>query len=108
MEIKINGKIIDNETRCTHYHSSNDVIAIKFKCCNQYYPCHQCHEEDAGHSAEVWSTNDFDKMAVFCGVCKTELTIHQYLDSHNGCPHCKASFNPNCSKHYHLYFETKA
>jgi uncharacterized CHY-type Zn-finger protein len=34
------------------------------------------------------------------------LGIQEYMDSNNTCPHCKSSFNPGCSKHYHLYFET--
>lgn len=107
MDANIKGKVIDQETRCTHFHSFNDVIAIRFKCCNQYYPCYQCHEEEADHEAEVWTTVDFDKKAVLCGVCRIELTILQYLNCQNTCPHCKASFNPNCATHHHLYFEVQ-
>lgn len=99
--------MIDQQTRCTHYHSTSDVIAIKFKCCNQYYPCYQCHEEDADHASALWPLSDFNKKAILCGVCKTELTIHQYMNSHNTCPHCETSFNPNCARHYHLYFDSK-
>lgn len=106
MDIKVKGKLIDQETRCIHFHSSLDVIAIKFKCCNEYYPCYQCHEEVADHPAQVWSQNDYDELAILCGVCKRELTINQYVKSRNKCPHCQALFNPNCSRHYHLYFNT--
>lgn len=42
---KIYGATIDNETRCTHYHTPLDIIAIKFKCCDKYYPCYKCHNE---------------------------------------------------------------
>ena len=104
-KIKIRGKAIDDNTRCVHYHSSTDVIAIKFKCCSQYYPCYQCHEEEAGHDAEVWKKDEFDNKAILCGLCKKEMTIHQYLHSGNYCPGCGGAFNPNCSRHYHLYFE---
>ncbi|MFZ1808026.1 MAG: CHY zinc finger protein [Cyclobacteriaceae bacterium] len=104
--MKIKGKTVDQETRCVHFHSINDVVAIKFKCCHQYYPCYQCHDEDADHPSEVWPSRDFEEKAIWCGVCKTELTIRQYLESGNACPHCQTSFNPNCSSHYHLYFET--
>lgn len=107
MEIKVKGKTIDEETGCVHFHSSNDVIAIRFKCCDQYYPCYQCHAEEANHEAEVWPSVDFDKKAILCGVCKTELTVRQYLNSQNTCPHCKASFNPKCKNHYSLYFDLK-
>lgn len=103
--IEVKGKTIDDQTRCEHYHSLLDVIAIKFKCCNDYYPCYQCHEETANHKAAIWQKHEWDTKAVLCGVCKKELTISEYLNSNNHCSHCNAAFNPNCSKHYHLYFE---
>jgi len=99
------GKIVDNYTRCIHYHSDLDVIAIKFKCCKEYYPCYKCHEEESDHEYKAWRKNEFDTRAVLCGVCKNEMTIHEYLASGNQCPYCGAAFNPGCSKHYHLYFE---
>lgn len=103
--IQVRGQTIDNETRCIHYHSPSDIIAIKFKCCNQYYPCRYCHDEAADHLAQLWNKNEFDTKAIFCGVCKSELTIRQYLHSGNICPVCTAAFNPACSNHYYLYFE---
>lgn len=103
--IEVKGKLVDNETRCEHYHSPLDVIAIKFKCCGDYYPCYECHEEIANHKATVWKKEERNTKAIFCGVCKTELTIQQYFDSKNQCPNCGVSFNPNCERHYGLYFE---
>lgn len=104
-EIKVYGKLVDDQTRCEHYHSPVDMIAIKFKCCDKYYPCYQCHEETTDHAAQTWHKDERDTKAILCGNCKTELTINQYMRSGNECPNCKAAFNPNCSKHYHLYFE---
>ena len=101
----VRGQLVDDYTRCIHYHSPLDIIAIKFKCCNQYYPCYFCHKEDAGHMHKVWQKNEFDEKAVLCGACGNEMTINEYLASGNSCPHCRAAFNPNCSRHYHLYFE---
>jgi len=101
----VKGKFIDEYTRCVHYHTSLDVIAIKFKCCNEYYPCYECHEDVAKHKSEVWKKNEFDTKAILCGICNNEMTIHEYLASNNRCPHCNSAFNPHCSKHYHLYFE---
>ena len=101
----VRGKTVDEFTRCIHYHSPLDVIAIKFKCCDEYYPCHHCHEEEVNHAHKVWEKNEFDKKAVFCGICKNELTIHEYLAAATYCPYCHTAFNPYCSKHYHLYFE---
>ena len=103
--IAVYGKPIDDQTRCVHYHSPVDVIAIKFKCCNKYYPCYECHEEAAGHAAQQWKEEEWGEAAIYCGVCKKEITIRQYMSSGNHCPNCDASFNPNCSRHYHLYFE---
>ena len=104
-EKEVFGKLIDDNTRCIHYHSSLDIIAIKFKCCDKYYPCYECHKETAGHAACVWSNTEWDTKAILCGICKTEMTIQQYLQSGNRCPTCQSPFNPSCSKHYHLYFE---
>lgn len=105
MGITIKGQAIDPETRCAHFHSIYDVVAIKFKCCGQYYPCYQCHAEGAGHEAVVWPATDFGQRAILCGVCKAELTIRQYLDCNHHCPRCHAPFNPNCANHYLLYFD---
>ena len=99
------GHPVDNETRCKHYQSSRDIIAIKFNCCQQYYPCFDCHQEAADHPATVWRKADWNIKAVLCGACGHEMTINEYLSSRNQCPSCRSAFNPNCSKHYHLYFE---
>jgi uncharacterized CHY-type Zn-finger protein len=104
--IEVKGNPVDDQTRCKHYHSLLDIIAIKFKCCNEYFPCYQCHEEVTDHEAKVWKKDEWNTKAILCGTCKEELTINEYFQSNNHCPHCSAAFNPNCSKHYHLYFET--
>ena len=101
---KVYGSLIDNETRCTHYYSSLDVIAIKFKCCNKYYPCYKCHNEHVSHAIERWAENEFDEKAIMCGVCKHEMRIRDYMMVEM-CPRCKAHFNSRCKFHYHLYFE---
>ena len=104
--IIVKGKTTNAETRCVHFHSALDIIAIKMKCCNTYYPCIQCHEEEAGHPAKVWPKEAFNSKAVLCGNCMHELTIDEYLGSNNCCPNCRAAFNPGCKNHYHFYFET--
>jgi len=104
-ETEVFGKSVDDQTRCVHWHSQLDIIAIKFKCCDKYYPCFSCHEEEADHAHEVWPKGEFDEKAILCGACGHELGIREYMDSDNTCPNCQASFNPGCSNHYHLYFE---
>ena len=104
--IKVYGKPVDDETRCEHYHSPLDIIAIKFKCCDKYYPCYQCHEETTDHTAKVWNKVEWNTKGILCGVCKSELTINEYMNSNDQCPNCRSAFNPNCSKHYHWYFQS--
>ncbi len=101
----VKGKTIDSKTRCEHYYSEKDIIAIKFKCCDTYYPCFECHQEFTNHKSQVWKKNEFETLAILCGNCKQEISIQAYMQSNHQCPNCQASFNPNCSKHYHLYFE---
>lgn len=103
--INVFGKPVDEQTRCVHWHSQLDIIAIKFKCCEEYYPCFSCHEEVATHKPEVWPKAEFNQKAILCGVCGKELSIDEYMSSNHSCPHCKSAFNPGCAKHYHLYFE---
>ncbi|MCA1065562.1 CHY zinc finger protein [Rossellomorea sp. AcN35-11] len=103
--IPVSGVEVDSKTKCKHYHSSKDIIAIKFKCCNRYYPCHACHDEVADHDPVRWGKDEWTMKAVLCGECKNELTILQYMNCQSVCPHCRSDFNPGCQYHYHLYFE---
>ncbi|UHA73378.1 CHY zinc finger protein [Paenibacillus sp. 481] len=102
--MKVYGSVVDNETRCTHYHTKKDIVAIKFNCCNRYYPCYKCHEEHAGHTIQRWSQQQFDERAILCGSCRQELTIREYMNTIS-CPCCQASFNERCALHYSIYFE---
>lgn len=104
MKPTVLGRTVDERTRCVHYRTPLDVIAIRFACCGQYYPCHLCHEESADHPARPWPANAHAERAVLCGVCWTELTIAEYLAT-AGCPTCGALFNPRCALHHPLYFE---
>jgi len=96
---------LDDQTRCKHYQSERDIIAIKFKCCREYYSCYQCHHELADHDAVRWAVDEQYEQAILCGQCQHELRISDYLHSDFQCPHCGASFNPKCEDHWTLYFE---
>jgi len=100
------GRVIDDETRCKHYYSERDIVAIRFRCCGKYYPCYLCHNESENHQIRVWKREEFDAKAILCGSCKQELSINEYLHAPR-CPYCKAAFNPGCSLHYHLYFDVE-
>jgi len=95
----------DQETRCKHYDTENDRIAIKFYCCRQFYACYKCHMEFGCGRALVWPRKYFHIKAILCGSCGHQLTINDYLTSSNYCPLCLHPFNPRCFSHHHLYFE---
>ena len=102
---RVLGPVVDEMTRCVHYRTAVDIVAIKFACCGEYYPCHRCHEENADHVARQWKLTERDQKAVLCGACGTELTIASYLLA-TECPNCRSPFNERCRLHAHLYFET--
>ncbi|MFC7060924.1 CHY zinc finger protein [Halobacillus seohaensis] len=102
---KVQGNQVDPYTRCTHYHSTVDIIAIKFYCCNEYYACYYCHQELANHTTSKWPKNQWNERAILCGNCHHELTIHDYMNA-SACPQCESSFNEKCIHHFHLYFDT--
>ena len=103
--VSVVGSDVDAQTRCAHWRSELDIIAIKFKCCGEWFPCFECHAECAGHEPEVYARDEFDMPAVLCGNCGHQLTVREYLQSGTRCPLCKSKFNPGCANHYHLYFE---
>ncbi|MBU6121133.1 CHY zinc finger protein [Hymenobacter siberiensis] len=103
--ITIHGTAVNERTQCAHYHSQRDIIAIRHKCCGEFYACIQCHNEAANHEAEVWLKAEFQAEAIYCGNCHQTLPITRYLSCDSTCPHCQAAFNPGCANHYHLYFE---
>ncbi|WP_426625203.1 CHY zinc finger protein [Leifsonia sp. McL0607] len=98
------GPTVDDQTRCIHYRTPLDVIAIRFACCGEFYPCHLCHAEAAGHPARQWPVAEREEHAVLCGVCAATLTIGDYLEA-DACPACGALFNPGCKLHPEFYFE---
>ncbi|MFB2600060.1 CHY zinc finger protein [Herbiconiux sp. P17] len=99
------GPTIDDHTRCIHYGTELDIVAIRFFCCGRYYPCHLCHAETAAHPAEQWPRARWHERAILCGDCKAEISIADYLEV-TACPSCGAAFNEGCRLHSHLYFET--
>ena len=101
---EVRGIDLDAQTRCAHYRTALDIIAIRMKCCGVYYACRDCHDALAGHAAEVRPEAEWNQPAVLCGVCGYEMSVRDYLDCGNRCPHCGAGFNPGCRHHHHLYF----
>jgi uncharacterized CHY-type Zn-finger protein len=105
---EVHGIDLDAHTRCAHYRTALDVIAIKMRCCGVYYACKECHEALAGHPIEVWPQSEWNNLAVLCGACGREMTVNKYMASGYICPNCAAAFNPGCRKHYQFYFAEAA
>jgi uncharacterized CHY-type Zn-finger protein len=102
---EVHGVAVDPQTRCAHWRSPLDIIAIRMRCCGVWYACKDCHDALAGHPIQTWPRAEYDRPAVLCGACGTELTVRQYLACDNRCPACAAPFNPGCRLHYRFYFE---
>lgn len=96
---------VDAATRCVHYRSARDIVAIRMKCCGDYYVCKDCHEALAGHALLAWPRAEWNRKAVLCGACGREMTIGEYLECGSRCPSCSALFNPECRHHHGSYFE---
>jgi uncharacterized CHY-type Zn-finger protein/uncharacterized RDD family membrane protein YckC len=101
---EIYGLEVDPQNRCAHYHSELDIIAIKFKCCGDWFPCFECHAAEADHIASVWHKDERDAKAVLCGACGHQLSIQEYFACDSSCPKCESRFNPACANHYQHYF----
>lgn len=102
--VRVLGRTVDDQTRCVHYAGPLDVIAIRFHCCGEFYPCFRCHAETVDHPVSAWPKAEFDTRAILCGVCRTTLSISDYLEA-DACPSCESPFNPGCSLHHSIYFE---
>ncbi|MDZ5810846.1 CHY zinc finger protein [Halorubrum sp. AD140] len=131
--VPLRGVAVDPETRCAHWDGPVDVVALRFGCCEAYYPCDACHDATTDHETEPWPRDRFDELAVLCGACRTVLTAREYLDGEaqraagseghspsgnraspgdsretpddDACPRCGAAFNPGCRAHRDRYFE---
>jgi uncharacterized CHY-type Zn-finger protein len=101
---EVRGVGLDSQSRCIHYKSELDIIAIRMMCCGQYFACKDCHAALVNHPPELWPRDRWQEHAVLCGVCRHELTISEYMACENICPGCGSAFNPGCRNHYHFYF----
>jgi uncharacterized CHY-type Zn-finger protein len=104
---RVHGRTIDAATRCVHYNGPTDIVAIRFRCCDRFYPCFACHAEAETHPALRWAPGEWAERAILCGACGHTLSIEEYRGV-SGCPACGSAFNDGCRLHAHLYFEVPA
>ncbi|MFT2753112.1 CHY zinc finger protein [Clavibacter sp. Sh2088] len=102
-DVVVRGPSIDAETRCIHYGSALDVVALRAPCCDAWYPCHLCHAAVADHPLQVIPRAEHHLPAALCGVCRATMSVPEYLAA-DSCPSCGAAFNPGCAAHAHVYF----
>ena len=101
---RVYGATVDANTRCVHYAGPTDIVAIKFRCCERFYPCFQCHADAEAHPATQWAPAEWAERAILCGACGQTLTIEAYR-AVSACPACGSAFNDGCRLHAHLYFQ---
>jgi len=102
--VPLRGVAVGPETRCAHYDGPRDVIAIRFACCEVYYPCIECHAVTTDHPATSWPHARRHESVVLCGACDRTMAATAYLQADHTCPHCGAAFNPGCAAHHDRYF----
>ncbi|MFL4356214.1 CHY zinc finger protein [Streptococcus uberis] len=95
------GMALDEQSRCYHYHSENDIVALKCQSCQKYYACYHCHDSLEDHL--FVATNSQESYPVMCGVCQHLLSLKDYQKGY--CIFCQNPFNPKCSLHYDVYFK---
>lgn len=103
MTSQIYGELLDHESRCRHYHTVLDIVALKCWSCRRYYACYQCHDQFECHDFTPYPRTRKEDKVVICGVCHKEMSIASYEEA-SACPRCGSAFNPACHKHKEIYF----
>ncbi|WP_192496797.1 CHY zinc finger protein [Pseudoclavibacter sp. CFCC 14310] len=105
--LPVRGVDLDPASRCAHWHTELDIVALRFACCDTYWACTECHAQLADHAALPWPV-DRAQPAVRCGGCGSQFNASAYLTTMETiepcCPVCGAAFNPRCSRHHDIYF----
>ena len=101
--VQAQGVLVDDESRCVHYHTDKDIVALQCYECQKYYACYQCHNALETHTFTPYPLSLKEDRPILCGSCKKILTYEEYSKK-SSCPYCKAAFNPACQNHYSIYF----
>lgn len=79
--VEAQGFLVDKQTRCIHYHSKLDIIALQCYDCKKYYACYWCHDSLENHIFEPYPLSLIQDKPILCGVCLKLLTYKQYKES---------------------------
>ena len=99
------------DSKCAHYHSELDIVALRHPCCGKFYACVACHDALESHRAAPWPRSRWGEPAVCCGACGTVITVLAYMDRYAQneaavtCPACSSGWNPKCKRHWTRYFD---
>ena len=67
-------------SRCAHWHSELDVLALQAPCCGKFYACASCHDACEDHALEPWPADTpVSQPALMCGVCRHRYSIETYI-----------------------------
>ena len=72
----IYGINLDSKGRCKHYHTKQDIVALKCGKCQDYFACYQCHNQLRNHPFESVSVKAASP--ILCGNCRHFLTYAKY------------------------------
>lgn len=67
---------LDSSSRCYHYHTKLDIVALKCSVCQKYYACYKCHDALEEHCFAA--TKSDETFPVLCGSCRQMLTLKEY------------------------------
>ena len=101
--VQAQGLLVDDESRCVHYHSDKDIVALQCYDCKKYYACYRCHNTLETHTFCPYPLNLKEDRLILCGSCGNTLTYVEYTEKGTS-PFCNAAFNPACQNHYPIYF----
>ncbi|UYM17273.1 RING finger and CHY zinc finger domain-containing protein [Endozoicomonas euniceicola] len=81
-----------SSTSCPHYERS---CSVRFACCDQWWPCHRCHNSKSNCGERTLKS--FDAQQIKCNLCGEEQALGQY------CQKCSLRFGDYfCSTCKHL------
>lgn len=102
--IQAQGLLVDDESRCVHYHSEKDIVSLQCYECKKYYACYQCHNAMEKHVFSPYPLKLSKDKPILCGACKRTMTFQEY-QKQIVCPFCSSPFNPGCKLHHSFYFK---
>ena len=92
--IQVYGDILDEETRCQHYHSERDIIAKCFAC-QKYYPCFLCHDRYEDHASSGLSCESLRRSSSPLWPLQDRVDYFSvHLGCEDACPSVLILFNP--------------